>query len=136
MLKCSNFVVNFLADQIVEKQAENLRNIARRYELDKKKWTEAISSLQEKVKVSGENSGIFSIFKKNNNLSELHFKSFCTYFVLQLMKSDYSQLSIDAHECVDSIPELNKMVFAVQELGILELHYLVSTLLNEELSCT
>ncbi|KAK7307276.1 hypothetical protein VNO77_40187 [Canavalia gladiata] len=70
-------------DQTVEKQAESLRNISNRYEVDKKKWAEAISNLQEKVK---------------------------------LMKSDYSKLSFEAHECVDSIPELNKMVFAVQEL--------------------
>ncbi|KAJ1382149.1 P-loop containing nucleoside triphosphate hydrolase [Sesbania bispinosa] len=70
-------------DQTMEKQAESLRNISNRYELDKKKWTEAINNLQEKVKS---------------------------------MKSDYSQLSFEAHECVDSIPELNKMVFAVQEL--------------------
>ncbi|KAG5059177.1 hypothetical protein JHK87_000206 [Glycine soja] len=70
-------------DQTVEKQAESLRNISNRYELDKKKWAEAINSLQEKIK---------------------------------LMKSDYSKLSFEAHECVDSIPELNKMVFAVQEL--------------------
>ncbi|TKY69978.1 Kinesin-4 protein [Spatholobus suberectus] len=70
-------------DQTVEKQAESLRNISNRYELDRKKWTEAINSLQEKIK---------------------------------LMKSDYSKLSFEAHECVDSIPELNNMVFAVQEL--------------------
>ncbi|GAU23303.1 hypothetical protein TSUD_237570 [Trifolium subterraneum] len=70
-------------EQTVEKQAENLRSISNRYELDKKKWAEAITSLQEKVKV---------------------------------MKSEQSQLSLEAHECVDSIPELNKMVFAVQEL--------------------
>ncbi|KAL1315700.1 kinesin-like protein KIN-14R isoform X1 [Arachis hypogaea] len=70
-------------DQTVEKQAHELRSISSRYEVDKKKWTEAISNLQEKVK---------------------------------LMKSDYCQLSHEAHECVDSIPELNKMVFAVQEL--------------------
>ncbi|OIV93026.1 hypothetical protein TanjilG_20688 [Lupinus angustifolius] len=70
-------------DQTLEKQAENLRSISSRYELDKKKWADAISSLQEKVK---------------------------------LMKSDCRQLSFEAHECVDSIPELNKMVFAVQEL--------------------
>ncbi|RDX82331.1 Kinesin-like protein KIN-14R, partial [Mucuna pruriens] len=63
-------------DQTVEKQAESLRNISSRYELDKKKWAEAISSLQEKIK---------------------------------LMRSDYSKLSFEAHECVDSIPELNKM---------------------------
>ncbi|WJX56666.1 hypothetical protein P8452_42306 [Trifolium repens] len=70
-------------EQTVEKQAENLRSISHRYELDKKKWAEAITSLQEKVKV---------------------------------MRSEQSRLSFEAHECVDSIPELNKMVFAVQEL--------------------
>ncbi|XP_061343234.1 kinesin-like protein KIN-14R [Gastrolobium bilobum] len=74
---------SLITDQTVEKQAESLRCISSMYELDKKKWTEAISSLQEKVK---------------------------------LMKSDCIQLSFEAHECVDSIPELNKMVFAVQEL--------------------
>ncbi|XP_027911627.1 kinesin-like protein KIN-14R isoform X2 [Vigna unguiculata] len=70
-------------DQTVEKQAESLRNISNMYELDKKKWADAICSLQEKIK---------------------------------LMKSDYLKLSFEAHECVDSIPELNNMVFAVQEL--------------------
>ncbi|KAI4314441.1 hypothetical protein L6164_027349 [Bauhinia variegata] len=70
-------------DQTVEKQAENLKNISSRYEHDKKKWTEAINGLQEKI---------------------------------ELMKSEHSQLSCEAHECVDSIPELCKMVFAVQEL--------------------
>ncbi|CAJ2647334.1 unnamed protein product [Trifolium pratense] len=70
-------------EQTVEKQAENLRSISNKYELDKKKWAEAITSLQEQVKV---------------------------------MKSEQSRLSLEAHECVDSIPELNEMVFAVQEL--------------------
>lgn len=70
-------------DQTMEKQAEKLRNISSSYDHDKKKWTEAIRSLQEKIK---------------------------------LMKSEHAQLSCEAHECVDSIPELNKMVFAVQEL--------------------
>jgi kinesin family member C2/C3 len=41
-----------LSEQTAEKQAENLRSISNRYELDKKKWAEAIISLQEKVKVS------------------------------------------------------------------------------------
>ncbi|XLT45483.1 hypothetical protein HN873_038087 [Arachis hypogaea] len=62
---------------------QTVGSISSWYEVDKKKWTEAISNLQEKVK---------------------------------LMKSDYCQLSLEAHECVDSIPELNKMVFAIQEL--------------------
>lgn len=33
------------------------------------------------------------------------------------MKQEHSQLSQEAHECVDSIPELNKMVTGVQALG-------------------
>ncbi|XP_024639990.1 kinesin-like protein KIN-14R isoform X2 [Medicago truncatula] len=74
---------SFTTELTAEKQAENLRSISNRYELDKKKWAEAIISLQEKV---------------------------------QLMKSEQSRLSFEAHECVDSIPELNKMVYAVQEL--------------------
>lgn len=61
--------------------------------------------------------------------SESCLKSICTKFVLQLMKSEQSQLSFEAHECVDSIPELNNMVFAVQELGIVQLHYSFSIFL-------
>lgn len=36
---------------------------------------------------------------------------------MQKMKQEHSQLSREAHECADSIPDLNKMVFAVQSLG-------------------
>ncbi|KAK3231093.1 hypothetical protein Dsin_002974 [Dipteronia sinensis] len=35
---------------------------------------------------------------------------------IKTMKEDQCQLSCEAHECVDSIPELNKMVYAVQAL--------------------
>ncbi|KAI5436109.1 variant 2, Kinesin-like protein KIN-14R [Lathyrus oleraceus] len=75
--------MSLTTEQTVEKLAENLRSISIRYELDKKKWAEAITSLEEKIKS---------------------------------MKSDQAQLSLEAHDCVDSIPGLNKMVFAVQEL--------------------
>lgn len=51
-------------------------------------------------------------------------------FVLQSMKSDQAQLSLEAHDCVDSIPGLNKMVFAVQELGMIQLQYLISIFLS------
>lgn len=37
------------------------------------------------------------------------------------MKREHAQLSHEAHDCADSIPELNKMVFAVQALGTFEL---------------
>ncbi|KAL3527570.1 hypothetical protein ACH5RR_012226 [Cinchona calisaya] len=35
---------------------------------------------------------------------------------VQRMKQEHIQLSREAHECVDSIPDLNKMIFAVQAL--------------------
>ncbi|KAI9201527.1 hypothetical protein LWI28_024840 [Acer negundo] len=35
---------------------------------------------------------------------------------IKTMKEEQCQLSCEAHECVDSIPELNKMVYAVQAL--------------------
>ncbi|KAI7979213.1 Kinesin-like protein KIN-14E [Camellia lanceoleosa] len=35
---------------------------------------------------------------------------------IKVMKEEHSQLSHEAHECSDSIPEMNKMVFAVQSL--------------------
>lgn len=46
-----------MSDQTVEKQAESLRNISNKYDLDKKKWAEAIDSLQEKIKVNDKNTG-------------------------------------------------------------------------------
>ncbi|KAF7139372.1 hypothetical protein RHSIM_Rhsim07G0213200 [Rhododendron simsii] len=35
---------------------------------------------------------------------------------IKTMKEEHSQLSHEAHECVDSIPDLNKMIMAVQAL--------------------
>ncbi|XP_062145480.1 kinesin-like protein KIN-14R [Alnus glutinosa] len=35
---------------------------------------------------------------------------------IKVMKREHAQLSYEAHDCADSIPELNKMVFAVQAL--------------------
>ncbi|PIN20753.1 Kinesin (KAR3 subfamily) [Handroanthus impetiginosus] len=35
---------------------------------------------------------------------------------VKVMKQEHAQLSREAHECADSIPDLNKMVFAVQAL--------------------
>ncbi|KAL3630147.1 hypothetical protein CASFOL_023131 [Castilleja foliolosa] len=35
---------------------------------------------------------------------------------VKVMKREHSQLSHEAHECADSIPDLNQMVFAVQSL--------------------
>ncbi|KAK6257116.1 hypothetical protein QUC31_000575, partial [Theobroma cacao] len=36
---------------------------------------------------------------------------------IKTMKEEHSHLSNKAHECADSIPQLNKMIFAVQALG-------------------
>lgn len=45
---------------------------------------------------------------------------------MQMMKKEHSQLSREAHECADSIPELNKMVIGVQALGRFSFTCLVS----------
>lgn len=42
---------------------------------------------------------------------------------MQLMHEEHLHLSREAHECTDSIPELNKMIFAVQALGMLLLEF-------------
>lgn len=41
------------------------------------------------------------------------------------MQKEHLHLSREAHECADSIPELNNMISAVQGLGMLELHFIV-----------
>jgi kinesin family protein C2/C3 len=114
-----------LSEQTLEKQAENLRSIYNRYELDKKKWAEAIISLQEKVKVNDKKRCLKLLYFFSLTSQE-HIKNISTKFDFQVMRSEQSRLSLEAHECVDSIPELNKMVFAVQELGMLQLHYSIS----------
>lgn len=48
---------------------------------------------------------------------------FCAWFLMQLMHEEHLHLSREAHECADSIPELNKMIFAVQALGMLLLEF-------------
>lgn len=50
------------ADQTVDKQAEDLRNISSRYERDKKFWAVAVDNLQEKIKV------ILPLQNEGNNL--------------------------------------------------------------------
>ena len=43
---------------------------------------------------------------------------FIIFFLSQAMKQGQSQLSIEAHECANSTPDLNKMIIAVQTLGM------------------
>ncbi|GMH24137.1 hypothetical protein Nepgr_025980 [Nepenthes gracilis] len=47
-----------------------------------------------------------------------HWMTAITYFeeIIKQMKQEHCQLSWEAHECADAIPELNKIVFAVQSL--------------------
>lgn len=110
----------------MEKQAEDLKNISSRYEHDKKKWATAISNLQDQVEVWLEfgsypvciNYFVFLQFSVSCLLQAISI----TGSVLQLMKKEHFHLSLEAHECADSIPELNKMVFAVEGLGMLRSH--------------
>ncbi|KAK4356322.1 hypothetical protein RND71_025293 [Anisodus tanguticus] len=76
-------------DQKFETQAKTITEISIKYERDKNNWHMAINDLEMKVK-----------WKKN----------------MQIMKQEHAQLSCEAHECGDSIPDLNKMIFAVQSL--------------------
>lgn len=64
---------------------------------------------------------------------------------VQMMKQEHSQLSCEAHDCADSIPELNKMVTGVQALGrfdytiswlVFEIHFVLYTLMRLDCSCT
>lgn len=50
----------------------------------------------------------------------------------QIMKKEHAQLAHDAHECADSLPELSKMVSAVEMLGRfkLKLHIVVLIFLD------
>lgn len=53
----------------------------------------------------------------------------CSSF-MQTMKQEHSQLSREAHECADSIPELNQMVVAVQALGNFKRHFILLLVLE------
>ncbi|XP_071912548.1 kinesin-like protein KIN-14R [Coffea arabica] len=90
---------------------EQLENI--RMELDNKSY-QTYSLDQTLQKQAEKLNGISSTYENKKKfwaaaISDLDKK-------VQRMKQEHIQLSREAHECVDSIPELNKMVFAVQTL--------------------
>ncbi|KAG1354542.1 Kinesin-like protein KIN-14E [Cocos nucifera] len=53
---------------------------------------------------------------------------------IKSMKKEQSQLSHDAHECANSIPDLNKMIIAVQTLGNIRVFCRCRPLTKEEVS--
>uniref|UniRef100_A0A0D9VNL2 Kinesin-like protein n=1 Tax=Leersia perrieri TaxID=77586 RepID=A0A0D9VNL2_9ORYZ len=70
-------------EQVLDKQADQLRNVSQRYESAQKLWGSAISNLENKIKS---------------------------------MKQEQALLSLEAHDCANAVPDLSKMIGAVQAL--------------------
>ncbi|KAL5209895.1 hypothetical protein ABZP36_005518 [Zizania latifolia] len=70
-------------EQVLEIQADQLRNVSQKYENAKKLWAAAISNLENKIKA---------------------------------MKQEQMLLSLEAHDCANAVPDLSKMIGAVQAL--------------------
>lgn len=104
-------------DQTVLTQADCLKSITCKYENDKRHWATAIVTLQEKIEVAG------YFLKYCCTRAYQQYTCFSTILefmktvAMQIMKREQFQLSQEAHECVESIPELYKMVDGVQALG-------------------
>ncbi|KAL8151982.1 hypothetical protein V2J09_021790 [Rumex salicifolius] len=89
-------------------QLENIRS-----ELDKK-FMDTFSQDQKLVKQADDLKKICTKYEKDKRfwitaIVDLEEK-------IKTMKQEHNQLSREAHECADSIPELNQMIFAVQAL--------------------
>uniref|UniRef100_A0A0E0CU30 Kinesin motor domain-containing protein n=1 Tax=Oryza meridionalis TaxID=40149 RepID=A0A0E0CU30_9ORYZ len=72
-----------IAEQVVDRQADQLRSVSQKYENAKKLWAAAISNLENKIKA---------------------------------MKQEQTLLSLEAHDCANAVPDLSKMIGAVQAL--------------------
>uniref|UniRef100_A0A0E0NNQ8 Kinesin motor domain-containing protein n=1 Tax=Oryza rufipogon TaxID=4529 RepID=A0A0E0NNQ8_ORYRU len=72
-----------MAEQVVDRQADQLRSVSQKYENAKKLWAAAISNLENKIKA---------------------------------MKQEQTLLSLEAHDCANAVPDLSKMIGAVQTL--------------------
>uniref|UniRef100_J3LJ82 Kinesin motor domain-containing protein n=1 Tax=Oryza brachyantha TaxID=4533 RepID=J3LJ82_ORYBR len=70
-------------EQVLDSQADQLRNVSQKYENAKKLWAAAISNLENKIKS---------------------------------MKKEQALLSLEAHDCANAVPDLSKMIGAVQAL--------------------
>uniref|UniRef100_A0A0E0CU29 Kinesin motor domain-containing protein n=1 Tax=Oryza meridionalis TaxID=40149 RepID=A0A0E0CU29_9ORYZ len=70
-------------EQVVDRQADQLRSVSQKYENAKKLWAAAISNLENKIKA---------------------------------MKQEQTLLSLEAHDCANAVPDLSKMIGAVQAL--------------------
>ncbi|KAF0916152.1 hypothetical protein E2562_000749 [Oryza meyeriana var. granulata] len=78
-----NFVQSDNIEQVLDRQADQLRNVSQNYENAKKLWVAAISNLENKIKA---------------------------------MKQEQALLSLEAHDCANAVPDLSKMIGAVQAL--------------------
>uniref|UniRef100_A0A0D3FCX9 Kinesin motor domain-containing protein n=1 Tax=Oryza barthii TaxID=65489 RepID=A0A0D3FCX9_9ORYZ len=70
-------------EQVIDRQADQLRSVSQKYENAKKLWAAAISNLENKIKA---------------------------------MKQEQTLLSLEAHDCANAVPDLSKMIGAVQTL--------------------
>uniref|UniRef100_A0A0E0K7U2 Kinesin-like protein n=1 Tax=Oryza punctata TaxID=4537 RepID=A0A0E0K7U2_ORYPU len=70
-------------EQVLDRQADQLRSVSQKYENAKKLWAAAISNLENKIKA---------------------------------MKQEQTLLSLEAHDCANAVPDLSKMIGAVQAL--------------------
>uniref|UniRef100_A0A0D9ZLV0 Uncharacterized protein n=1 Tax=Oryza glumipatula TaxID=40148 RepID=A0A0D9ZLV0_9ORYZ len=73
-----------IAEQVLDRQADQLRSVSQKYENANKLWAAAISNYENKIKA---------------------------------MKQEQTLLSLEAHGRANTVPELSKMVGAVQALG-------------------
>ncbi|BAF08190.2 Os02g0212600 [Oryza sativa Japonica Group] len=74
-----------VGEQVLDRQADQLRSVSQKYENANKLWAAAISNLENKIKV---------------------------------MKQEQTLLSLEAHGHANAVPELSKMVGAVQALVV------------------
>jgi hypothetical protein len=74
-----------IAEQVLDRQADQLRSVSQKYDNANKLWAAAISNLENKIKV---------------------------------MKQEQTMLSLEAHGHANAVPELSKMVGAVQALVV------------------
>nr|BAD25118.1 kinesin motor protein-like [Oryza sativa Japonica Group] len=81
----SNWSTRFGSEQVLDRQADQLRSVSQKYENANKLWAAAISNLENKIKV---------------------------------MKQEQTLLSLEAHGHANAVPELSKMVGAVQALVV------------------
>ena len=99
-------------DKALGRESDQRRNVSQRYENDKKLWAAAISNMEKKIKVKLDLVHVIS----KPQLGLVNFNKF-SLLNPQAMKEKQALLSLEAHECANAIPDLSKMIGAVQALG-------------------